>query len=253
MQEPISVYVLVDFKNAEGAKTMQELRKSLRKLLVLMVISISVVLGITTSASAVEYKYSELPPPPGWEALEPTDINNSGAVVGRGSPHGTQKGFLYNAGVYTELLPPGRSEASASDINNSGAVVGYGWDSAADQTNVVTKGFLAEPMTTNTTTTTITNNTTTTIPNGTTTTTICAAEAIYGEQSEQIKLLRKYRDNVLNKTPEGQEIIKTYYKFSPTVTQLLKQSPLLRNKAKTLIDGMLPGIKKKVEESNKEP
>jgi hypothetical protein len=57
----------------------------------------------------------------------------------------------------------------------------------------------------------------------------------------------------LSKSPEGQEIIKTYYKFSPTVTRLLEQRPLLKNRAKTFIEGMLPGIMKKVEESNKEP
>ena len=80
----------------------------------------------------------------------------------------------------------------------------------------------------------------------------CAAEAIYGENSEQTELLRKYRDTVLSKTPEGQEIIKTYYKFSPPVTKLLEQRPLLKNRAKAFIDSMLPGIMKKVEESDKE-
>jgi hypothetical protein len=89
----------------------------------------------------------------------------------------------------------------------------------------------------------------------TTTTTIsswsCAVELIYGENSEQTELLREYRDNVLSKTPEGQETIKTYYKFSPTVTNLLENSPQLKSKAKVIIDSMLPGIRKKVEESNK--
>ena len=80
----------------------------------------------------------------------------------------------------------------------------------------------------------------------------CAAEAIYGKNAEQTELLREYRDNVLSKTTEGQEIIKTYYKFSPTVTKLLEQRPLLKNKAKAFIDSMLPGIRKKIEESNKE-
>ena len=37
------------------------------------------------------------------------------------------------------------------------------------------------------------------------------------------------------------------------VTMLLEQRPLLKNRAKTFIDGMLQGIRKKVEESNKEP
>jgi len=79
----------------------------------------------------------------------------------------------------------------------------------------------------------------------------CAAEAIYGEQSEQAELLREYRDKILRKTPEGQEFIKTYYKFSPTVTKLLEQRPLLKNRAKAFIDCMLPGIRKKVEESGR--
>jgi hypothetical protein len=81
----------------------------------------------------------------------------------------------------------------------------------------------------------------------------CAAEAIYGENSEQTELLREYRDNVLSKTLEGQEIIKVYYKLSPTVTKLLEQRPLLKNRAKAFIDSMLPGIRKKVEGSNNEP
>jgi hypothetical protein len=46
---------------------------------------------------------------------------------------------------------------------------------------------------------------------------------------------------------------KIYYKFSPPVTKLLENRPLLKNKAKAFIDSMLPGIKKKVEGSNKAP
>ena len=69
--------------------------------------------------------------------------------------------------------------------------------------------------------------------------------------SEQTELLREYRDNVLSKTPEGQEIINTYYKFSPAVTELLERRPLLKDKARRIIDNMLPGIRKKVEESSK--
>ena len=106
-----------------------------------------------------------------------------------------------------------------------------------------------------TTTTTITpeTTTTTTIPGGTTTTTtykpaLCVAALIYGENSEQTELLKKYRDNVLSKTTEGQKTIKTYYKLSPTVTKLLEQWPLLKKRAKAFIDSLLPNIRKRVEE-----
>ena len=140
--------------------------------------------------------------------------------------------------------------SQAHGINNSRVVVGHGTTGTAG----TTMGFIAEPMTTATTTTT--SGGTTTIPSGTTTTTtpgpaLCAAEAIYGENSEQTELLRKYRDNVLRKTPEGQEIIKTYCAFSSTITKILEQNPLLKNRAKAYIDSMLPGIRKKIDESNK--
>jgi hypothetical protein len=82
---------------------------------------------------------------------------------------------------------------------------------------------------------------------------LCAAESIYGEHVAETELLRAYRDNVLSKTPEGYEMIKIYYKFSPTVTKLLENSPQLKKKAKVYIDSMLPAIREKVEESKNEP
>ena len=111
-------------------------------------------------------------------------------------------------------------------------------------TSIITTSTTS-PVTTSTTTI---SSTSTTIRSGP-----CAAEAIYGEHTEETELLRKYRDNVLSKTPEGQEIIETYYKFSPAATMLLKQRPLLKDRIKALLDGILPGIRKKVEANNKQP
>ena len=119
--------------------------------------------------------------------------------------------------------------------------------SSSIDTTSTTSAITTSTTTITTTTTSVKTTTTTTKPS------LCPAETIYGENSEQAELLRKYRDNVLSKTPEGQEIIKTYYKFSPTITKLLEQKPLLKNRAKAYIDRMLPGIRKKVEESNKNP
>ena len=108
-------------------------------------------------------------------------------------------------------------------------------------------------------TTTTTPGTSTTTAPGTSTTTStkqkpkpCPAEEIYGEDSEETELLREYRDNVLSKTPDGQEFIKNYYKFSSTVSKLLESRPVLKDKAKMIIDSMLPGIREKVEEGKRE-
>jgi hypothetical protein len=94
-----------------------------------------------------------------------------------------------------------------------------------------------------TTTTTTASVTTTTAPVVSTTTTavsgICASEAIYGEYSEETELLRYLRDNVLSETPEGQEIIRLYYIWSPVVVRMMEEDEEFKSEVKTLLDGVL--------------
>lgn len=56
----------------------------------------------------------------------------------------------------------------------------------------------------------------------------CGSKSIYGEDSEEVELLRKYRDEVLSKTPEGRKIIRLYYEWSPVIVELLEEDTLLR-------------------------
>jgi len=154
-------------------------------------------------------------------------------------------------GTYILGNKPGCTTADGTDIPVSGTD-GFIDVSGTNTTTSVLNTTTVQPSTTTTnptTTTTTVKPTTTTTPKPS----LCAAESIYGENAEETELLREYRDNVLSKTPDGQEFIKNYYKFSPSVTKLLEQRPLLKNRAKALIDSMLPGIKKKVDESNTEP
>jgi hypothetical protein len=74
---------------------------------------------------------------------------------------------------------------------------------------------------------------TTTIPG------LCSAELIYGEHSEQIDLLRYIRDNVLTQTPEGQEIIRLYYQWSPAIVKAMEQDEEFKEEMKEMIDGVL--------------
>lgn len=96
--------------------------------------------------------------PPGWESAFTEDINNNDVVVGFGrrnsedynftyedgayeywsgpTPHAINdcgviagdawwgKGFIFEDGEYTEILPPGWDETEAWGINNSGVVIG---------------------------------------------------------------------------------------------------------------------------------
>ena len=93
------------------------------------------------------------------------------------------------------------------------------------------------------TTTTISGSTTTTI-SGSTTTTVqpCPTEQIYGDHSAQTELLRYLRDNILSTTPEGQEIIRLYYEWSPVIVEMMNGDEEFKAQVQEVIDGVLEVI-----------
>jgi hypothetical protein len=90
-------------------------------------------------------------------------------------------------------------------------------------------------------TTTISISTTSTVPANQ-----CAAEAIYGSESEETELLREYRDKVLNKSATGRQMIEAYYEASPAVAEVLQQNETARTSARRVLDSLMPAIRKKV-------
>jgi hypothetical protein len=69
--------------------------------------------------------------------------------------------------------------------------------------------------------------------------TTCPAEAIYGEGSFEVTLLRAVRDGLLIRTPEGQALIKLYYQWSPTLVKAMQADEQLKEDVKEMVDGML--------------
>jgi len=90
-------------------------------------------------------------------------------------------------------------------------------------------------------TTSIDGSTTTTASDSTTTTdgSGCPAGKIYGEHSEEAETLRYVRDNILNHTPEGKEIIKLYYQWSPAIVKAMDEDEEFKKELKEMIDGVL--------------
>jgi hypothetical protein len=76
---------------------------------------------------------------------------------------------------------------------------------------------------------------------------LCPIEGLYGEDSEQTELLRYFRDNVLSQTPEGQELIKLYYQWSPVIVKVMEEDEKFKEQVKGMIDGILPLIRREVE------
>ena len=75
----------------------------------------------------------------------------------------------------------------------------------------------------------------------------CPSEEIYGEYTEETELLRKFRDEVISKTPAGQEFIKLYYQWSPSIVIAMRGDKAFKKQMKGIIDGILPMIGQELE------
>jgi len=90
-----------------------------------------------------------------------------------------------------------------------------------------------------TTTTTTSGPATTSTVYPTTTSSIgggCVLEGIYGDHSEETERLRNFRDSVLTKTEEGQELIRLYYEWSPVLVEIMEEDEAFREELRELID-----------------
>ena len=59
--------------------------------------------------------------------------------------------------------------------------------------------------------------------------------------------MRNFRDNVLSQIPEGKELIKLYYQWSPFIVRAMEADEEFKEEIKEMIDGILPLIREKVE------
>ena len=71
----------------------------------------------------------------------------------------------------------------------------------------------------------------------------CAVVSIYGEGSKEVRVLRGVRDNILSNSPEGRELIRLYYQWSPVIVKAMKEDEGFKKKVKDMMDGVLLWIK----------
>jgi parallel beta-helix repeat protein len=71
---------------------------------------------------------------------------------------------------------------------------------------------------------------------------ICAIEAVSSD-SGVIEALRQFRNNVLANNQTGQELVSTYYRISPEVTEILIRHPLLSVRSAAILKDIIPGIR----------
>jgi len=73
----------------------------------------------------------------------------------------------------------------------------------------------------------------------------CLATSALGEDSRDndLNILRKFRDKVLSNTPEGQELIRLYYQWSPVIVKAMEEDEKFKDEVKEMIDRLLPMIR----------
>jgi hypothetical protein len=75
---------------------------------------------------------------------------------------------------------------------------------------------------------------------------VCPATLVLDAASNDIVSLRKFRDEVLSKTPEGQKIIGLYYKWRPFIVRAMEEDEEFKEKVKSIIDENLLLINEEV-------
>ena len=74
----------------------------------------------------------------------------------------------------------------------------------------------------------------------------CPAVFTLGEDSNDLNTLREFRDEVLGKTPAGQEIIRLYYALSPVIVSAMVEDNEFKEEVKEMIEEFLPVVRKAV-------
>jgi hypothetical protein len=105
----------------------------------------------------------------------------------------------------------------------------YGADYQAKEVNAFDGHVTISEMTSTTTTTRVNRP--------------CPVAVIYGEHSEKTAFLRYLRDNLLNQTSEGQELIRIYYHWSPLIAKVMEEDQEFKKDMKDTIDHVLPLIR----------
>ncbi len=165
-----------------------------------------------------------------------------------------------NSGVVYRAT--GGTWSRPSDAGPNIRYYGFDQDGAGDTTTSSSSTTTTTTTSTPSTTTTAAADTTTTSVASTTTTAIetttsssstsvaattttsasgpCPAALVLGEGSEEVHLLRMFRDSVLSSSPAGSDIIRLYYRHAGELSLLLKNNPALKTRISKALRRLIP-------------
>ena len=68
----------------------------------------------------------------------------------------------------------------------------------------------------------------------------CPAELLYGADSDEVHLLRMFRDTVLSGSPEGREMVRLYYRWSGPLAEVIAGDRALQDEVRRAMEALLP-------------
>ena len=72
----------------------------------------------------------------------------------------------------------------------------------------------------------------------------CPLSAALNNDEIKLDTFRRFRDEVLSKTPVGREYIRLYYRWSPVLLQMMKEDEELKEEVEVLLEELLPSIER---------
>ncbi len=75
----------------------------------------------------------------------------------------------------------------------------------------------------------------------------CFLLRLYGEGSGEVEIFRKFRNHFIDSGPEGEEIIKFYYKLSPLLVKAIEEDEELEEQLREVVDTVLFLTEEKIE------
>ena len=73
---------------------------------------------------------------------------------------------------------------------------------------------------------------------------LCPLVSLWGEHSQQVMSLRRFRDELLAKSTAGQRLIRSYYLHAGTITRIFDNHPAVRRSAKKVLTLLVPIVNK---------
>ena len=71
----------------------------------------------------------------------------------------------------------------------------------------------------------------------------CPLNLLLEGNDEELALLRNFRDGILRKTPQGQELIRLYYQWSPAIVKAMEENKELKNQLRNTVDKIISLLK----------